>query len=388
MQQLFGSAPKVVQSGPQSNTSATQQTLLSQLASLLGSGQQPAGVQAYTGQLSAPLSQLQDTSLQKLQGVADGTGVTPGQTGAASNVLNALNQSLGFQAPQVSAPTAAAPLQVTPRMISAPSVAGSTIGTPTINAAQAFQQGVAQPLLDDFSSQVIPAISRGAARSAGGAYSSDTRNVTEQATKQLDRTLAQQGSLYDLGAQQANQGATLTTEQANQNTALAAELANQRTALSTGVANQGTDLAAQQDNQSTGNQVNLANLSALLGTNALNTGASLTGQSDILSAIGLGPTGISAPTLPGADTAQLLESTLGAGAVPQQTQQAQDTAAYTDFTNQQTQANVLRQLMASLGVSPTQTNTSVAQGGSTGLVQSLLGAFAQAAGKAAFAPYG
>lgn len=325
---LTGSAPKAT-FNTQPTVDPTQQGIQQLLASLFQSGQQPAGVQAYGGQFAAPTSPLQDVSLEGLMQLAQGAGPQPGQTAAATGSLDALQRAFGYQAPQMTAPTAAAP---------------SSVVAPQINSAQAFQSGVAQPMIDDFISQVLPAISGAAGRSAGGAYSSDTELAKALATKQLTRTLAQQGSLYDLGAQQANQGASLT---------------------------------AQTTNQTAANQISLADLSAALSTGQSNQAASLTGQQDILSALGITPSVVSGASAPANNAASLLSTTLAGGAVPQTTQQQQITGQYQDYIAQINQANLLRQLMAGFGTTPTQQTIGVGTGGTSGILPGLLQAGGQ-----------
>lgn len=330
---LFGSAPKASFS-TQPTTNATQSGIQQLLAQLLTTGQSPAGVQAYTGQFAAPTSPLQNTSLAGLQGVADSTGVTPQQTTTGGNALTALNNAFNFAAPQVTAPTAAAP---------------STVVAPQIGTTADFLSGVAAPLEQNFAETTLPALEATYGGSAGGALSSGRAIATGAATKSLNQTLASEAGLYDLAGQQANQGASLTAQTANQN-------ANQQT--------------------------NLADLSALLSTLQGNQSASLTGQGDILSALGITPNVIGAPSVPAADTASILSSTLAGGAVPQQTQQTQLTGQYQDFLNQINQANILRQLLAGFGTTPTQSTNAVGTGGQTGLLQGLTTGLASNSGLA------
>lgn len=319
---LFGSAPKASFS-TQPTTNQTQSGIQNLLASLLSSGQTPAGVQAYTGNFAAPTSPLQNTSLAGLQSIAGGAGVTPQQTSTGGNALTALNGAFNFAAPQVTAPTAAAP---------------STVVAPQIATTQDFLTGVAAPLEQNFAEQTLPAIEASYGGTAGGAGSSGRAIATGAASKALDQTLSSEAGLYDLAGQQANQGASLTAQTAN---------------------------------QAAGQQTNLADLSALLSTLQGNQSASLTGQGDILSALGITPNVIGAPAIPGADTASILSTTLAGGAVPQTTQQTQLTGQYQDFLNQINQANTLRQLLAGFGTTPTQSTNAVGTGGQTGLLQGL-----------------
>jgi hypothetical protein len=337
---LTGSAPQANFS-TNSTVDPTQSSIQQLLAGLLTGGTQPAGVQAYNGSFAAPTSALQNTSLAGLQQVAGAVPATgtPAQGSTAAAALPALQSAFGYTAPQVAAPTAGGAPQVV---------------APQINSAQAFQQGVAAPLIQAFDQQVLPSISGKAGGSAGGAYSSDTQLAKNMATTQLGQTLAQQGSLYDLGTQEANAANSLTAQTANQGAT---------------------------------NQVDLANLAAMLGTNTTNTGASLTGQSDVLSALGETPSVVGAPDVPVANAANILNSTLVGGAVPQQTAQTQLTGQYTDYLNQISQAQTLLQLMAGFGTTPTQQTSAVASGGQTGLLQGVLSGLAGNSGAAtALAP--
>ena len=351
---LFGSSPSV------KNTTAStvnptqlsaQQMLLNSFLSGQGFGGGPFPGQPTPGQnFSAPLSSLQTSSLAGLQSLADNAAVTGQQTQTGTNTLTALNNAFGYQAPQVSAPTAQG--------------AGGTV-TPTnvtandINATNAFQQGVVNPLTQNFTNQVIPTISGNAGKSAGGAYSSDTQLAEATAAQTLNNTLAATGSQYQLAADTANQQANLQASLANQN----------------------AGLTAQQSNQSAANQVALANLSSQEQTNSLNTGASLQGQSDILNAIGTAPNAITTPNQPQNQIANLLMNTLAGGAVPQQQQQTQLQGQNQDYLNQQNQMLSLLQLLAGFGVSPTQQTNTVVQPGQTGLLQSVLGGLATGYGK-------
>lgn len=385
---LTGSAPKVVNT-TQPTVDPQQAVLMQMLSGLLTSGTQPAGIQAYGGQFGAPTSGLQDTSLTGLANVAGAVQqpASPDQVAAGQGTIQALLQSLSQQAPQIGAPVAQAAPQVTPQTVGAGTVAAPQVAAPQINSAQAFQQGVAQPLIDNFNQQILPAISGTAARSAGGAYSSDTELARNLATTQLGRTLAQQGTLYDLGAQEANQQAGITTGLANQSAGLQAGTTNVASALQAALANQSSNLSGQATNQGATDQINLANLAAALTAAQGNQSADLTTAGQKISAIGQAPTAIGAPDVAPANAASILSNTLAGGGVPQQTQQTQLTGQYQDFLNQITQANTLRQLLASLSVSPTQQTLSVAQGGSTGLLQGLISALGPAAG-AAVTKYG
>lgn len=381
---LFGSAPHVETTAPTSTVSPQQQALLSMLTGLLGNGNNPAGVQAYTGQFAPPLSGTEQGALGAINSQAlpaASAGPPANQTDTASNALNALNSAFNFQAPQVAAPQVGAGPQVTaPQISGLPQITAPQITAPQVNSAQAFQTGVAQPLIDDFTSRTIPAIKLAAARSAGGAYSSDTSGVVGRATQDLNRTLAQQGALYDYDAQKLNAGSTLQADTTNVGSSLSAQGSNLSAALAAAGANQQAGLTAQTTNQGDATSRALANLSALLSTNQTNVGSQLTAQGDRLAAVGQTGPAIGAAQAPGNNTLAQLLQILSAGGVERQAAQSQDTGAYNDFLNQITQRNALLQLMASAGVSPTQQSNSVAVGGSTGLLPGIATGLAGSAG--------
>jgi hypothetical protein len=145
-------------------------------------------------QYAAPLSPLQTTSLTGLENLVNAYTSGPSSAGAA--------RPLGQATGAVTNATTASP------------VTSSAI--PQINSAAAFQQGVVQPLTDDFTQHTIPAITGAYGRGAGGAYSTDALGARETAGTNLARTLAQAGSQYDLQAQIANQAAAAQTEQFQQ----------------------------------------------------------------------------------------------------------------------------------------------------------------------------
>jgi hypothetical protein len=191
---MTGSAPSV-KSTTQSTVDPTQQALLDSLGGMLG-GSQGAG-SAYnfgqlqpslTGQYGAPMSQLQQTSLTGIENLVNGYtgGPASAQPGNAQAFSTALNTAQGIQQhPPVS----------------------------MIDPTAAYQQGVVQPLTQDFNQQVIPSINANYGRSAGGGFSSDSLSARNQAGTNLARTLAQQGSQFTLAADQANQGAQATNAQ-------------------------------------------------------------------------------------------------------------------------------------------------------------------------------
>ncbi len=194
---MTGSAPSV-KSTTQSTVDPTQQSLLDSLAGMLG-GSQGAG-SAYnfgelqpqlTGQYGAPLSSLQNQSLTGIENLLNSFtgGAASGQPGNANAFSTALNTAQNIQKQPPLAPAGQVSM---------------------IDPTAAFQQGVVQPLTDDFTQHVIPAINGNFGRSAGGGFSSDSLGARQQAGTNLARTLAQQGSTFTLAADQANQGAQAT----------------------------------------------------------------------------------------------------------------------------------------------------------------------------------
>lgn len=318
---LTGSQPKAT-STTQPTILPQQQSLLSSLQSLLQGGQQPAGVQAYTGQFAAPTSGLQDVSLQGLENQAAGINGT--QPYNPQGILDALTKALHYGGP--------AP-------VSAPNVTAPTVNAPQIDAMQAFRQGVVEPVTDDFLSRTLPAIAGKYGAGAGGAFSSDALHAREQAGVDTTRALAQAGSQYSLAAAGANQNATLAANTTNANLGYNASAANAGNALTAG---------------------------------NINTNANLSTEDALLKALGIAPSTAAAPaTIAGASIQDLI-ATLGGGAVPQQTAQTQLTGQYSDFLNQISQGNTrLSDFIA--GFSPnTQQTTTVANQGSTGLLSGLL----------------
>jgi hypothetical protein len=195
---MTGSAPSV-KTSTQPTIDPVQQALLNTLAG--GLGTQGLGGTLNFGdvqgqlagtQYAAPLSGLQQTSLQGMENLVNAYTSGPASAGAAGP----LGQATGA----VTNATTASPVQ-------------------KIDASQAFQQGVVAPLTQDFTQSVIPSITGAYGRSAGGAFSSDALGARQQAGTNLSRTLAQQGSQYDLQAQLANQSAEATNAQLQQSAA-------------------------------------------------------------------------------------------------------------------------------------------------------------------------
>lgn len=155
---LFGSAPSVNNTAF-STISPQQQELLGGLLPILLNGQTPAGINGT--QFGAPLSPLQMTSLAGLENLVPGASNNPLQGQATSTLANILSQG----------------------------------NNPATNA---FETGVAQPLIKNFNEQVIPAIEGQYGRSAGGAFSSDALKARQQAGTNLAETLAGAGAQYQL----------------------------------------------------------------------------------------------------------------------------------------------------------------------------------------------
>jgi len=347
---MGGSAPSVSTS-TQPTTNATQGGIQSLLANLLTTGTPPAGIQAYTGSFAAPLTSGETGIVNSAVG-ATPSGVTPAQVTGGADLASILPALLNYKAPQVSAPTTSG---------AAPITGGAPVTAQQIDPSAAFQTGVVAPTTANFLQTVVPAITGGAGRSAGGAYSSDTAKAEGLAASNLNTTLAGEGAQYALGAQEANQNANLT-----------ANLANLTAANNIAMANQGTQ-----------EQTSLADLSSILGTNNLNVNSALTGQSDVLAGVGEAPTAISGPDLGPASLASTLGPLLNIAQLPQQTQQVQTTGQYQDFLNQIAQGQTLAQLMAAFSTTPTQQTTSVVNPGQPSILGGLLGGIGSTAGAAA-----
>lgn len=218
---LTGSAPKASFS-TQPTILPAQQDILATLSSILNSiPDQQGGYQLGTQGFSN-LNTL-------LQGAP--TGISPAQDTTVNESFSALLNSLRYQAPNVTAPQATAP---------------GAVSATQIDPTAAFRTGVVQPLTDDFLARTLPAIAGQQGGSAGGAYGSGAAAARQTAAVNLERTLAQTGSQYALGAQEANQGANLKAAMANQGADLSTILANLQSSLTTGLANQG---ASTQSNQ-------------------------------------------------------------------------------------------------------------------------------------------
>jgi hypothetical protein len=276
---LFGTAPQANFS-TQPTVSPQQSGLLQILSNLFNAT--PGTIAPASGTFAAPVTGPEQsvlTALQPLVGTSNAPGLAQG-TNAITGALNALPGAENFTAPQ-------------------------------IDATQAFQQGVVQPLTQNFNQNVLPGIAGQFGASAGGATNTGSLQARQTAAQNLNQTLASTGAQYSLGAAQANQNADLAAQSAR----LAA----------LGLAN---PLAS--------------NASTLTGTAASSQVSPLL---QILSAFGL----------------------------PQQTQQQQISGSYGNA--QQSLADLIA------AFSPqTQQTLGVGTGGTTGIIQSLLGGLAGNAG--------
>lgn len=183
---LFGSAPQANFS-TQSTIQPQQQGLLQVLAQLLGgTGSTPAGTIAPAqGTFAAPVTGQESSvlsALQPLVGTTNAPGLAAGGN-AVNNALDVLPGALNYQAPQ-------------------------------IDATKAFTQGVVQPVTQNFNEQVLPAIEGQFGGSAGGATGTGSLMARETAGNDLSRTLAQTGAQFKLGADTANQSASLSSQDA------------------------------------------------------------------------------------------------------------------------------------------------------------------------------
>lgn len=183
---LFGSAPKATFS-TQPTILPAQNDLLNMLTELLKTGATPPGISSYGGTFAAPLNSMQQTSLAALEQTALGgppgqVQKTPQQTEALNQGFNTLSDTLNYQAPK-------------------------------IDSTAAFQQGVVDPLTENFNTNVLPGVDARFAGSAGGAYSSGRQQGALNAADDFTTTLAQQGSKFAYDTSAANQAAELTANQ-------------------------------------------------------------------------------------------------------------------------------------------------------------------------------
>jgi hypothetical protein len=338
---LFGSSPSA-QFQTNSSVSPQQTDILSQLTSLL-QGSAPA-------QLSQELGQQSLQALEQQQLAIPNT-ITPTQSGINSATTGALTNALGYQSTPVNATNIGTPQVTNPTPVTATNIGASNIAAPQINATQAFDQGVVQPLTSDFLSQTLPAIAGQQGGSAGGAYGSGSAAARQTAATNLERTLAQQGSQFAYSAASANQNAALTAAQANQNAGLTAGKANQAAGLTAGLANQSTDLTAQTTNAASALQTGVANQGAGLTAGVANQNASNSALQRVLQAIGLAP-----------GTSIMPAAQVGANI----TDTAQTYAPY---------QQMLADLIAG-GTASTQQTSAVGVGGSSGLLGGLAGGLA------------
>lgn len=361
---LFGSSPQVKQLPPQPTVNPTQDNIINALAGILQQAQGTAGatqLPTYPDQTVAGQTQGQGSILDALL-----SSVVGAPTQLPSSISNLVGQlpglfqgAAGYQAPQVTAPQVTTPqITNTPQINYNPTV-------PTIDATQAFQQGVVTPVTQNFQSQVIPSLNAAAGRSAGGIYSSDNAGATEQALKDLDTTLTGAGSQFAYNAAAANQGAQTANNQ------LLAQIANENLLSKLGVA---------QSNLGAETATNALNTGSTLNSNALNTVASLQGQGLDLSALAQLPgtvnTGLAGTFGPSAATESLLTGAFPTISSTQATQQTGLQQLIDEITKSSAFTQNLEQIAAGLGTAGTQQGQTVVQGGSTGLLQSLLGGLA------------
>lgn len=293
---LLGSAPKASFS-TQPTILPAQQGLLDELIKLLTTGQQPAGVAQYPGPYAAPLNSLQQTSLAGLEQIAMGgtpAGTSPTvaktaqQTGAIDQSFNALGEALAYEPPK-------------------------------IDSTAAFQQGVVDPLTENFNTNVLPSLDSRYAGSAGGAYSSGRQQSNLAAADDLTTTLSQTGSKFAYDTATANQSADLA---ANQQVLAALGLAPSITAL----------------------------------PSSLDAGINQANESSITSRL------------------QQLLATLGGGATPYNVAQTELSGQYGEFGRQQQQIQQLLADFIAAALGTSQTTIGVGTGGSSGLLGGLTSA--------------
>lgn len=186
---LMGSAPKANWS-TQPTIDPTQQGLLSMLSGLLQTGQMPAGVQTYGGpQAGAPPGPDITGTLGAMQGLIGGGLLNPPTSTPSSFAYPMANMAYGGVQQ------------------------GLGYTAPTIDATQAFQQGVVEPITQDFLQRTIPSIAGSYGAGAGGAYGSGQAQARGQAATDAERTLAEQGAKFAYSAAAANQQAALQAQQ-------------------------------------------------------------------------------------------------------------------------------------------------------------------------------
>ena len=197
---MTGSAPSV-NTTTESTIDPTQQGLLSALAGQLGG--QGIGSALSFGQVqpqlagtqyAAPTSNLQNISLTGMENLVQA--YTGGNVSSSPNNAGPLNAA-----------------------VNATQTGATTPAVSMIDPNQAFQQGVVQPLTQDFNQNVIPSINGNFGRSAGGTFGTDALAGRQTAGTNLARTLAQSGSTFALQAGEANQAAQATNAQLEQSAA-------------------------------------------------------------------------------------------------------------------------------------------------------------------------
>lgn len=354
---LFGSAPSV-KTSTNPTINPIQEGILGQLATYLQSGAPAPGSAPYGGSFAAPLQPIQNMSLAALEqqsmNLASPQQFDPTQAfGSLSKILSGdTGVNTNLQAPGVNAPL----------ISGAPNVSAGSVAPSRIDATSAFQHGVVEPMTTDFLGRTLPAIAGKYGAGAGGAFSSDALQARTDAATDLERTLSQTGSQFAYDAAKANQTADLQSGEFNVQAALQAALANQGKEQQGELANQASLLSARTANSN----------SALTTQDQIQRGQT-TNLSAILSALGLTPSVSGVPNAQAGGNINNLIATLGAGSVPYNVAQTQTAGQYQDYLQQQqfTQQR-LADAIASFSPQTLQT-TSVAQGGSTGLLGGLIG---------------
>lgn len=170
---LFGKSPKAIQEPGRSTISPTQQGVQGNLAgylnALLGTSQSPNPTAAYPGQLTAQLTPQQTSIIDQIVGQTGGG--TP-----ASTTQNASMQALQ-----------------------------SIFGSTPADTTNYFNQAIAAPLENTFSTQTLPAIKAAFAQSAGGNYSTASGTAAGMAANSLNQNLASQGASVALQSLFQNQ---------------------------------------------------------------------------------------------------------------------------------------------------------------------------------------
>lgn len=265
---LFGSAPSVSTFTPTPVSSLDpQQSLIEQLlGAQFGGGANSIFPQGYGGQLSAPLSGLQGTSLASLEAALSPSAGAAGQTGGAQS--QAISTLEGFT------------------------------NAPPVDTKAMYNSSVLQPLQHTFETTTLPDVVSALGGSAGGPRSTAATTGVTEAANNFENTLANTTATLGYNTQMAANNQALTAAQALPGAA-AAPIQTLLQTLQAGAVPQQTQQTAdtaglQQYLQQQGfSQQGIQDLLALLGTKTTTETQPVVspGQSGLLSSV-LGNTGL------------------------------------------------------------------------------------------------